>query len=50
MHNNAKATAVQGHTWGYRLHIHMATSRSGAAWRAGSVVLACLEYTCVIVI
>ena len=41
---------ARSHARGIMASIYIRGSWSGAAWRAGSVVLACLEYTCVTVI
>ena len=42
--------AARRHTRGIMASVYTRGSWSGAAWRAGSVHLACLEYTCVTVI
>ena len=41
--------AARSHARGIMAYTYTRGSRSGAAWRAGSVHLACLEYTCMIV-
>ena len=41
--------AARSHARGIMAYTYTRGSRSGAAWRAGSVHLACLEYTCVTV-